>query len=109
MLASNYSKLGDKNKALQTIILSIFGFVLVLIVLLGFLGEMPEHPRRGLTHILNFSIALGLWLLAKKLQGAKYVDHIEQRGGRFSNWNVAAVVIVISVLYFAAVVLFSAI
>ena len=109
LLASNYSYLGDKKKALQTGVLSIFGFVLVLIVMLGLFDEMPEHPKRGLTHMLNFGIALGLWLLAKKLQGVEYVNHIERRGGRVSNWNVVAFVIVISILYFAAVVLFSTI
>ncbi len=107
MLASNYSNLGDKKKAHRTVVLSISCFILLLIVTIGLFYGMPDHSRRGLTNMLNFGIALGFWWLVKKLQGLEYINYIAEGGGRVSNWNVAAIVMVVSVLYFAVVVLLS--
>ncbi len=107
MLASNYSNLGENNKARRTVVLSICGFVLLLIGTMGLFDEMPEHSRRGLTNMLNLVIAIGFLWLVKKLQGIEYGNHIAEGGGRVSNWNVAAIVVLISVLYLAVIILLS--
>jgi len=106
MLASNYSNLGDKKKAHRTVILSISCFVLLLVVTIGLFGEMSERNSKPLTYLLAFGIAIGFWVLVKNLQGVQYVNHIAQGGGQVSNWNVAAIVIVVSILYSALLVLF---
>lgn len=104
MLASNYSNLGEKSKARRTTVLSICGFVLLLIGTMGLFDEMSEHSSRRMMHMLNLVIAIGFLWLIKKLQGIEYTNHIAEGGERVSNWKVAAVVVVISVLYSAIVV-----
>lgn len=104
MLTSNYSNLGNKKKARRTTVLSICGFVLLLIGTMGLFDEISEHSSRRMMHMLNLGIAIGFLLLVKKLQGIEYTNHIAEGGGRVSNWKVAAVVVVISVLYSAIVV-----
>ena len=107
MLASNYSNLGDKKKAHRTVILSISCFILLLVVTIGLFGGMSERDSNNLMRVLTYCIAIGFWVLVKNLQGVQYVNHIARGGGRISNWNVAAIVIVVSILYFALLVLLS--
>ncbi len=107
MLASNYSNLEDKKKAHRTIILSISCFILLLVVTIGLFDGMSKRGTDALTRLLTFGIAIGFWMLVKNLQGVQYVNHIAQGGRQASNWNVVAIVIVVSILYFALLVLFS--
>ncbi len=107
MLASNYAKLGEKKNARRSVLFAVGAFLLFSIIgVLMVINKMSDSDGKTITSMLNVVSIIGFGLMLNRFQGVRYDNHIASGGERTSNWNVAAFVIVISVLYLAAFFLF---
>ncbi len=106
MLASNYTKLGEKKNVRRSILFAIGAFLLFSIIgVLMVINKISDSDGKTITSMLNVVSIISFGLMLNRFQGTQYDNHIAS-GGRTSNWNVVAFVAVISVLYIAALLLF---
>jgi hypothetical protein len=90
MMAANYSNLNNTKAARRTIVYTSIGLLLTIIasVLLDTAGA------RSLGTSLSIGLSVGLYTLAKSVQGDDIVKHFQQGGAPASVWAAIAVVIV---------------
>ncbi len=100
LLASNYSKLGDRKKARQAIYLTIAVFTVQLII--NVILDIRFNSGGVLLMGLNVGIAFGFGFMVDKWHAAQYAAHRSQGGMRNSNLNAATLCLFASLSIFLA-------
>ena len=80
LLAHNYRSLGRQSTAIQLLIWGTLGTVLLLVMSYF----LPENFPNG---VLPIGYTVGMYLLAKQLQGKDYESHIANGGVKGSTWK----------------------
>lgn len=105
MLARNYSKLGEKDKAHRAVIFSFIAFVLLWLGSAALVIDVPDSKAGPMMTGINFWIAVGFRFMINHWQGKQFDDHIRRGGEKVSGWNFAAIVASIAIALMACGIL----